>query len=74
MLEAVQQGVAAGGFSNITVSYDHGVRVGQLDTSAIGAAQSAASDGLHRRQLVSLSFPTGPHATHALVSLCGRGG
>eukprot|EP01045_Picozoa_sp_COSAG04_P015577 COSAG04_NODE_1240_length_7596_cov_17.241697_7_plen_408_part_00 len=42
MLEAVQQGVAAAAL-NISVSYNHGVHVGQLDTSGIGPAQTAAN-------------------------------
>ena len=42
MLEAVQQGVAAAAL-NISISYNHGVHVGQLDTSGIGPAQTAAN-------------------------------
>lgn len=40
MLEAVRSGTAG---KNISVSYNHGVRVGQLDTSGISAAQNAAN-------------------------------
>ena len=40
MLEAVRAGTYG---KNISVGYTHGVHVGQLDTSGIGAAQSAAN-------------------------------
>jgi hypothetical protein len=42
MLEAVR--AATGHGQNISVSYNHGVHVGQLDTSGIPQAQSAANE------------------------------
>ena len=40
MLEAIRAGT---GGRNISISYNHGVHVGSLDTSGIGDAQTAAA-------------------------------